>query len=46
VFKDELFMHDLLTGKELKKFSIDIGTVLEITARKKQDFVILTFIFI
>ena len=37
--KDELFLYDLVTGKQLKKFHIDIGTVIGINAKKKENFV-------
>ncbi len=36
--KDEMYLYDLNTGKELKKFQLEIGTVLEISTRKKDDF--------
>lgn len=32
-------MYDLKTGKELKKFNTEIGTILSISAEKKDDFV-------
>lgn len=37
--KDELFLFELATGKQLKKFVIDIGTIVGIGARKKDNFV-------
>jgi prolyl oligopeptidase len=37
--KDELFLYDLQSGRELKKFSLEIGTILELNARKKDNFV-------
>lgn len=38
--KDQLYLYDLKTGKELKKFDTEIGTVLQINGEKKDDFVI------
>jgi hypothetical protein len=38
--KDELYLYDLLSGKQLKKFDIDIGTILSMSTKKKYDFVI------
>ena len=32
-------MYDLLTGQELKKFPLEIGTILEIRGRKEDKFV-------
>jgi hypothetical protein len=39
-FKEDLYLYDLITGKKLRKFNIDIGTITDISARKKDDFVI------
>ena len=36
--KDELYLYDLLTGKETKKFDIEIGTI-DMGARKQDSFV-------
>ncbi|RMZ95819.1 prolyl endopeptidase [Brachionus plicatilis] len=36
--KDELALYDLKTGKEIKKFTTEIGTLIELSARKNQDF--------
>lgn len=36
--KDEMYLYDLITGKELKKFELEIGTILEISTRKKDNF--------
>lgn len=41
--KDEMYLYDLNTGKELKKFKLEIGTVLEISSRKKDDFFFFKF---
>jgi prolyl oligopeptidase len=35
--KDELYLYDLETGKQLKKFALEIGTILELSCRKKDD---------
>jgi prolyl oligopeptidase len=40
-FKDELYMYDLLSGKEICKFQIEIGSILSLSGRKKDDFVII-----
>ena len=34
-----MYLYDLNTGKELKKFELEIGTILELSGRKKDDFV-------
>lgn len=39
--KDECYLYDLKTGKELRKFPLEIGTMLEIRGRKKDNFVII-----
>ena len=39
IIKDELYLYELQTGKQLKKFAIDIGTILTISTKKKYDFV-------
>lgn len=36
--KDELSLYDLKTGKEIKKLKTQIGTLIELSARKKQNF--------
>lgn len=36
--KDQLFLYDLNSGNQLKQFDIEIGTILQITGRKKDDF--------
>jgi prolyl oligopeptidase len=36
--KNELYLYDLLTGAQLKKFNIDIGSILELSGHKKQNF--------
>lgn len=42
--KDQLYLYDLKTGKELKKFHTEIGTVLQINGEKEDDFVRWRFI--
>ena len=37
--KDELFLHDLSDGKQLYKFDLPIGSILEISSKYDQDFV-------
>lgn len=36
--KDDLYLYDLISGKELKKFQIEIGTILSMDSRKQDDF--------
>lgn len=43
--KDDLYLYDLITGKEFKKFQLDIGTILDINGRKKDDFVNIFFMY-
>lgn len=42
--KDQMYLYDLKTGKELKKFETEIGSILQITSEKKHDFVSLNLI--
>jgi prolyl oligopeptidase len=44
--KEEMYIHDLATGDFLKRVALEIGTVLELSTRKKQDYVSSILIFI
>ena len=37
--KDELYLYNLSDGKELYKFDLPIGSILEISSKYNQDFV-------
>jgi hypothetical protein len=37
--KEELYIHELASGAFLKRVPLEIGTVLELTCRKKEDYV-------
>ena len=37
--KDELYLYDLASGKQLYKFPLEIGTILELNCKYNQDFV-------
>ncbi len=40
--KDDLYLYNLADGKELYKFQLPIGSILEISCKYDQDFVSLT----
>jgi prolyl oligopeptidase len=41
--RDEMYLYDLITGKKLKKIDLDIGSVLEISCRKIDNFFFFKF---
>lgn len=44
--KDNLYLYDLTNGKELFKFQLPIGTILELACKYDQNFVCLVFLLV